>query len=134
VFWIALGCASLGIAHAAFAQASSDADGDGVPNELDNCTLDPRNTGLAGCDTDCDGYGNVCDADFDQNGTVSASDFRTFFVPAFKSGVPTARGTDMNCSGSVSSADFTRYFVPQFTRGAPGPSGLACAGQPGCGC
>jgi hypothetical protein len=96
--------------------------------------LDPRNTARAGCDTDCDGYGNVCDGDFDQSGSVSAVDFRVYFVPAFESGVPTPRGTDLNCSGAVNTVDFSQFFVPEFTRGRPGPSGLPCAGQPRCGC
>ena len=47
-----------------------DRDGDGVPNADDNClTLpNPRQR-----DTDGDGYGNLCDADFDNDGRVSTS-------------------------------------------------------------
>lgn len=131
---IALAWASLALASASLAEVAADADGDGIPDALDKCSIDPRNTGPAGCDTDCDGYGNVCDADFDQSGTVSTVDFRTYFVPAFASGVPTPRGTDLNCSGAVNSVDFSQHFVPEFKRGKPGPSGLACAGTPRCGC
>lgn len=97
--------------------------------------LDPRNTGSASCDTDCDGYGNVCDGDFDQKASVSSVDFSTYFVPSFVTGIPSPRGTDMNCDGTVNSADFNKFFVPSFMHGhAPSPSGLTCAGQPGCGC
>jgi hypothetical protein len=111
-------------------------DGDGIPDVLDKCTLDSRNA-VATCDTDCDGYGNPCDGDFDQNYAPNSIDFGAFFIPAFK-GAPPTRGQDMDCNGSVNAIDFGQYFVPKF-KGAfggniPGPSGLACAGQPGCGC
>jgi hypothetical protein len=119
---------------ASFAGLAPDADNDGIPDVLDKCTLDSRNV-TASCDTDVDGYGNPCDADFDQNFAVVASDFTNFFVPAFKGG-SSARGQDMDCNGSVVASDFTGFFVPKF-KGAlggaiPGPSGLACAGTAGC--
>jgi hypothetical protein len=119
---------------ASFAGLAPDADNDGIPDVLDKCTLDSRNV-TASCDTDVDGYGNPCDADFDQNFAVVASDFTNFFVPAFKGG-SSARGQDMDCNGSVVASDFTSFFVPKF-KGAlggaiPGPSGLACAGTAGC--
>jgi hypothetical protein len=110
-----------------------DADGDGIPNAVDKCMLDSRNA-AAPCDTDCDGYGNVCDGDFNQSGTVNSADFGMFFVPSLNNGVPSSRGTDMNCNGTVSSTDFGMFFVPRLNTGVVGPSGLACAGQPGCGC
>ena len=107
---------------------------------LDRCLLDSRNaTAPATCDTDCDGYGHVCDADFDQSFTVNPIDFAMYFIPRFKSGVDSPPvGSDMDCSGGVPATDFSMFFVPKF-KGAlggpvPGPSGLACAGQPGCGC
>jgi hypothetical protein len=49
---------------------------------LDKCTLDSRNA-AATCDTDVDGYGNACDADFDQNFAVTRST-SDVFIPAFK--------------------------------------------------
>src|SRR4026208_934000 len=81
---------------AALAGVAQDMDGDGIPDVLDKCTLDSRNaTAPATCDTDCDGYGNVCDGDFDQGFTVNATDFSMFFIPRFKSGVDTGSlGTD----------------------------------------
>lgn len=102
-----------------------DADNDGIPDLKDSCVLDSRNA-IANCDHDGDGYGNPCDADFDQNGTVSPTDFTGYFMPAFKGQVSSARGQDMDCNGSVLATDFTRYFIPKF-KGAlggarPGPS------------
>ena len=58
---------SIGYPIASFAGLAPDADGDGIPDVLDKCTLDSRNaTAPATCDTDVDGYGNTCDGDFDQ--------------------------------------------------------------------
>ena len=137
----ALSAAVFCLAHA-FASAShagvpADIDGDGIPDVLDKCNYDSRNATNVNCDADQDGYGNVCDADFDQSFAVNPSDFTMFFVPRFKStsDIPPV-GADMDCSGAVNPTDFTMFFVPKF-KGAlggavPGPSGLACAGQPGC--
>ena len=120
---------------ATHAGVAPDTDNDGIPDVLDKCTLDSRNVS-ASCDTDVDGYGNPCDADFDQNLSVASTDFGNFFIPAFKGFVSPSRGQDMDCNASVNSTDFGNYFVPKF-KGAlggpvPGPSGLACAGVPGC--
>ena len=128
---------SIGFPIASFAGLAPDADGDGIPDVLDKCTLDSRNAvAPATCDTDVDGYGNTCDADFDQNFAVLGADYTMFFIPAFKGLVAPTRGQDMDCNGSVLGADYTMYFVPKFKGllgGAiPGPSGLACAGVPGC--
>src|SRR5438445_3580713 len=107
---------SIGFPIAGFAGLAPDADGDGIPDVLDKCTLDSRNaTAPRTCDTDVDGYGNVCDGDFDQNFAVNATDFGTYFVPAFKGQIPATRGQDMDCSGGLPNAtDFGVYFVPKF--------------------
>ena len=114
---------SIGYPIASFAGLAPDTDGDGIPDVLDKCTLDSRNA-TATCDTDVDGYGNPCDADFDQNFGTSSVDFSTYFIPAFKGG-PATRGEDMDCNGTVISSDYTMYFIPKF-KGAlggavPGP-------------
>jgi hypothetical protein len=127
----------IGYPVASFAGLAPDSDSDGIPDVLDKCTLDSRNA-AATCDTDVDGYGNPCDGDFDQSGTVVSVDFGTYFVPAFKGG-SIARGQDMDCAGGANPAnaiDFGNFFVPKF-KGAlggavPGPSGLSCAGTIGC--
>ena len=117
--------------------AAGDADGDGIPDALDKCMLDSRNK-TADCDTDGDGYGNVCDPDFDQDFAVTAHDFGKYFAPSMKSGTPASTGTDLNCDGKVDQEDYRAYFEPKFKGekkqggAVPGPSGLPCAGQPGC--
>jgi hypothetical protein len=106
-------------------------DGDGVFDVLDNCR-DVPNAPPNDCDSDDDGYGNYCDGDFNQSNSVNATDFTLHFLPAFKTGTPSATGTDMNCSGNVNATDFTQRFLPQFKSGKPGPSGLHCAGTIPC--
>jgi hypothetical protein len=112
-------------------------DGDCIPDQLDKCSLDSRNA-AATCDTDNDGYGNVCDPDFDQSFGVNSTDYARYFVPSMKSHAPAKTGTDMDCNGKVDKTDYEQLFVPKFKGDAklggavPGPSGLPCAGQPGC--
>lgn len=52
--------------------AECDADGDEVPDSLDNA---PETANDNQVDADLDGYGNICDADFDNNGIVRIDDF-----------------------------------------------------------
>jgi hypothetical protein len=132
---------TFGLPIAVFAQPAADADGDGIPDALDKCSADSRNaTAPATCDSDADGYGNTCDPDFDQDFNVTSADLDMLFIPAFKGNdpVPWPQGMDMNCDGSVNATDFGMFFVPKFKGNVslggakPGPSGLACAGTPGC--
>ena len=123
--------ALIGFSIAAF--AAPDQDSDGIPDVLDKCMADSRNA-VSTCDTDQDGYGNVCDGDFNQNGMVTASlDYEMIFVPDILVGQDSGHGTDMNCTLGVQATDLTMFFAPQFrTTGKPGPSGLACAGVVPC--
>ena len=121
----------------------SDLDGDGVPNDADNCPLtanplqendDADGIGNAcdNCtavanadqrDTDGDGFGNMCDADFDGNGSVNIFDFGTF-KQAFGPGPlsPDAEHADFDGNGAVDIFDFGTF--KQLFGKAPGPSGL----------
>jgi subtilisin family serine protease len=110
--------------------ADSDADGDGVCDDRDTClaVADPSQA-----DSDLDGFGDACDADYDQTGLVGAGDFNLMreqlgrragepgFDPRF----------DHDGDGAIGSGDFN--LLRSSLASAPGPSGLACAGSPPCG-
>ena len=61
------------------AAQAADFDGDGVDDSNDNC-LEVQNIGQD--DTDADDCGNLCDADYDNDGVVGYSDLFEF-GPAF---------------------------------------------------
>ncbi len=91
-----------------------DTDEDSIIDINDNCTIvsnpDQR-------DTDHDGYGNLCDADFDNNGIVSFADL-DHFRKHFGTSNPDA---DLDGNGSVSfkDLDIFRYLFSL----PPGPAG-----------
>ncbi|MFK8015830.1 MAG: Ig-like domain-containing protein [Gammaproteobacteria bacterium] len=94
----------------------NDADGDGIVDELDNCVLvaNPNQR-----DSNGDQYGNLCDADFNNDGIVSITDLGLFRIDFFQSG---DLDTDLNGDNIVNVFDLgllrTLFFSP------PGPSGL----------
>ncbi len=102
---------------------SVDSDGDGVLNGIDNCS------GLANasqCDSDGDGYGNLCDGDLGPgtgNGVTNAQDTTLFRAQLGQPSVaPTYNKADMNCNGAVNAQDTTQF---RSRLGAPpGPSGF----------
>lgn len=112
-----------------FVTVVPDADVDGILDANDNCTVVSNATQL---DTDSDGYGNMCDGDLNNSGTVTTADFgmlrSVLGQPASFS--PLAAAADMNGSGNVSTADFGMLRARLGT--APGPSGLSCAGTIPC--
>lgn len=125
-----VGLFAFGYALSASAGAVTDTDGDLVPDQFDNCRSianGPNQTSNQ-VDTNLDGYGNRCDADLDNNGTVTGSDF-ALFVGFFGSAAPAARVADFNGDNLVTGADFS-IFVQLF--GQPLDSGLACAGTIPC--
>jgi len=116
----------------------SDLDGDGVGDLCDNC-LTISNAGPLSCDSDLDGYGNLCDGDFDNSTDADGIDFIPLFTTDFGTGTQSTNtdgnpnGTDMNCDGIVDGIDFAApFFLTHFASGIPGPSGLSCAGSVPC--
>jgi len=126
---IATGILILTLPWSALAGAVIDTDNDLVPDQFDNCRLvaNGPNQTTNQIDSDIDGYGNRCDADYDQNCSTTAGDFGTFLA-SFGLNDCGERDHDGNCL--ISAADFG-VFLAKFSgvgiANAPGPSGLVCA-------
>jgi hypothetical protein len=58
-----------------FLYSNPDFDNDGVGDRIDNCTKAPNSSQD---DTDGDGFGNLCDADYDSDDIVGFSDFGAY--------------------------------------------------------
>ena len=81
---------------------AQDTDNDGIDDTQDNC-IEISNSDQR--DSNNDGYGNLCDADLDNNGTVSFADLNLF-----KSKFGTAdQDADFDGNGSVSFADLSIF-------------------------
>jgi hypothetical protein len=124
---------AFGLALNANAGNVTDTDGDMVPDDFDNCLELANGPGDASnqVDTDLDGYGNACDADYDNdaNFEVSTTDFG-IFLTAFTAVVGGV--TDHDGDGITTTTDFGTFLAQFQTPAIPGPqiglSGLACAG------
>jgi hypothetical protein len=99
-----------------FFHVARDGDNDGVEDAADNCL------GLANPDqrdTDGDGYGNLCDPDLNNDGSVNFADLALLKQRFFTADAD----ADLTGDGSVNFADLallkSRFF------GAPGPSAVA---------
>lgn len=91
----------------------ADSDGDFILDENDNCCVVFNPSEI---DTDADGYGNACDADYNNDGAVNFADL-TLFKGAFSSSNPLF---DCNNDGIVNFPDLG-CLKKQFF-GSPGPS------------
>jgi subtilisin family serine protease len=90
-----------------------DSENDGVADTEDNCILNANSDQR---DTDMDGYGNICDPDFDNNGVVQAAD-----LAYLKSKFFTAdEDADLDGNGVVQAADLA--ILKNMFFQSPGPS------------
>lgn len=99
-----------------------DTDTDGVADPVDNCSLAANSTQP---DANGDGYGNICDADLNNSGGVTATDYAILrsVIGQSATASATAAAADLNSSGSVTATD---YAILRSKIGSPpGPSGLA---------
>lgn len=109
------------IANADFAAAvvappAADTDGDGVADNLDNCTLIANANQR---DTNSDGFGNICDPDFNGNKIVDPLDFNTLKAKIGQA----SPDHDLNGNGIVDPLDLN--ILKTYMGKAPGPSALA---------
>jgi hypothetical protein len=109
----------------AFAGSNPDLDLDGVGDVIDNCS---ENANPAQDDTDGDDCGNLCDANYDQEGTVGFGDFGAFTNNGFGNIDELYNHTEP-VDDTVGFGDFG-FFTQQFGA-APGPSGTT-AGTTAC--
>ncbi len=89
-----------------------DQDGDGVTDNLDNCLIVPNADQR---DTNGDGFGNSCDPDLNNDGTVNFGDFNLFRAAWLTNDAD----ADFNGDGSVNFGDFNIF--RSFWLQAPGP-------------
>ncbi len=122
-----------------FAGAVVDADLDTIPDQFDNCRTvqNGPNQIWNQNDSDADGYGDRCDADYDQDGATAPSDFSRFlqcfgttwltiYPPLPNQPAPFCAVTDYDRDSATTPLDLT-FFLSRFGRGGVLPSGLACA-------
>jgi hypothetical protein len=109
------GVLDAGAAYVVFGRAA-DSDDDGIADNNDNCTqvanADQR-------DTDADGFGNLCDADLNNDCSINFSDLGLMKSVFFQFGDLDA---DLNGDLNVNFADLG--LVKQVFFGPPGPSGV----------
>jgi len=105
---------------ATFTSLFVDTDSDGIEDALDNCAVLSNPDQI---DADDDGYGNACDADFNNDCLVNFLDISAF-SDAFLSNNPLF---DLNGDGLVNFLDFS--IVSQGFLQPPGP-GLASGACP----
>jgi len=123
-----------GIPFGVMAGPAPDTDNDTVPDAVDNCLNDLNGPGqvdlvngpiVSQCDTDGDGYGNICDNDANQDGKIGGPDYGPITGNWTGVGHP-VNSADNNCDGKVGGPDYGG--VTANWTGVPGVSGMWCAG------
>ncbi|NNF15353.1 MAG: hypothetical protein HKN70_01335 [Gammaproteobacteria bacterium] len=97
-------------------QVAVDSDGDGVSDNIDNCT-DVANPDQR--DTNGDGFGNLCDPDLNNDGVVNFIDV-SLWAPFF--GTADSGDADFDGNGLVNFVDFALF--PEYFAGPPGPAAV----------
>jgi uncharacterized membrane protein len=103
--------------------AGVDTDADGVDDAYDNCT-EVANAGQE--DSDDDGYGNLCDGDFNNDLVVGLPDLAILGTCMNLPGEGARDGCfmcDLNSDHKVNSLDFSIF--EGMVGKPPGPSGVA---------
>jgi hypothetical protein len=110
--------AGLGNVDGLLVVPAQDSDGDGIPDLLDNCINVANPSQL---DSDSDGYGNICDPDFNNDGVVNINDFNRLKARLGITPV-TDLVTDLDGNGAVNINDLNR--LKSYLGKPPGPWGM----------
>lgn len=102
--------------------AVADSDGDGVSDARDNCREQPNPDQR---DSDGDGFGDRCDADFDGDGVVSPRD-AALLVRVIRTGRPAAR-FDLDGDAAVDERDLSLLQLGLHLPPGPGRAGRRVA-------
>jgi len=106
----------------------TDTDGDGIPDDQDNCMRTPNGPlapdagGNSQLDTDGDGYGNLCDGDLNNDGSTNTLDLN-LYKQAHRTSLGDANydvDADFNGDGQINTLDLNIY--KGLHRLPPGPS------------
>lgn len=108
----------------AMAQETFDSDGDGIDDNTDNCTLTAN---PLQADSDGDFFGNMCDADFNNDMAVNVVDLGLMRANFFTDNPL----TDINADGVTNFIDLGLFKL--MFNSVPGPTGADPA-QPPCTC
>jgi arylsulfate sulfotransferase len=108
-----------------------DSDEDGIPDYKDNCVLYangpliPDSGGNSQRDTDGDGFGNVCDADLNNDGLINSLDLGLFKLKMFTNDTQSEFdiNADFNGDGLVNAGDLG--IMKKLFSQPPGPSSTA---------
>lgn len=102
------GAATLGLLLSAQVAFAGDVDGDLVEDAADNCVAVANSNQF---DSDGDGLGDACDADYNNDGSVDELDF-SLLKSAFNSGAGSDAydsAFDHNSDGQVNGQDVTAH-------------------------
>jgi hypothetical protein len=125
---IVLGCSALlavalGLTSYAGFNGGS-ADGDGVPDGIDNCRVDPNGPLGGACsaqeDGDGDGFGNACDTDTNNAGQTDLGDVSATLAQSKIGG--TILNYDFDCDGVTALPDVSKALADSKVGKIPGPS------------